>query len=138
MGKRPICLTDVTNYICPYPNWVDTEDAEMTMLGSSEHLRPVRRMVPSWKYICLHCNKCQPQNLWHDKEKIVIFVSFLISSNLYLETISGQVSHILCKIIMQSQVSFEYGCKANNEISVIRCSSSHNVTSYHHAQSSSL
>ena len=66
-------------------------NAGMMKLRSFEHLSPVRRIVPSWKYICLHCNKCQPQNLWHDKEKIVIFVSFLISPNLYLESISGQV-----------------------------------------------
>ena len=62
-----------------------------------EHLSPVRRMVPSWKYICLRCNKCQQQNLWHDKEKIVIFVSFLISPNLSLETISGKLFTLYAK-----------------------------------------
>ena len=36
-------MTDLIN--C-HPNWVDTVVAEMMMLGSFEHLSPVRRMCP--------------------------------------------------------------------------------------------
>ena len=77
---------------------INKSGEKMMIFESLEHLSPVRRMVPSWKYICLRCNKCQTHNLWHDKEKIVIFVSFLISPNLYLQSISAKIyTHFIRK-----------------------------------------